>query len=138
MMCRSTPIRQISSRWTVLHRQPAATAYEGTHAASTSNTATFGSYSSNTYSTPPITDETPVAPAQPEAPVSTYRGSHEASSPEEARNLGDTPFRSSRASAPAPAPKPAAPSVSKNKEDRIASASVDELLAMIEDEKKKL
>ena len=103
-----------------------------------SNTATFGSYSSNTYSTPPITDETPVAPAQPEAPVSTYRGSHEASSPEEARNLGDTPFRSSRASAPAPAPKPAAPSVSKNKEDRIASASVDELLAMIEDEKKKL
>lgn len=93
---------------------------------------------SNTYSTPPITDETPVAPAQPEAPVSTYRGSHEASSPEEARNLGDTPFRSSRASAPAPAPKPAAPSVSKNKEDRIASASVDELLAMIEDEKKKL
>ncbi|MFR0950210.1 MAG: hypothetical protein ACLSFT_06570 [Ruminococcus callidus] len=73
-----------------------------------------------------------------EAPVSTYRGSHEASSPEEARNLGDTPFRSSRASAPAPAPKPAAPSVSKNKEDRIASASVDELLAMIEDEKKKL
>ena len=114
------------------------TAYEGTHAASTSNTATFGSYSSNTYSTPPITDETPVAPAQPEAPVSTYRGSHEASSPEEARNLGDTPFRSSRASAPAPAPKPAAPSVPKNKEDRIASASVDELLAMIEDEKKKL
>ena len=93
---------------------------------------------SNTYSTPPITDETPVAPAQPEAPVSTYRGSHEASSPEEARNLGDTPFRSSRASAPAPAPKSAAPSVSKNKEDRIASASVDELLAMIEDEKKKL
>ena len=61
------------------------TAYEGTHAASTSNTATFGSYGSNTYSTPPITDETPVAPAQPEAPVSTYRGSHEASSPEEAR-----------------------------------------------------
>ena len=114
------------------------TAYEDTHAASTSNTATFGSYSSNTYSTPPITDETPVAPAQPEAPVSTYRGSHEASSPEEARNLGDTPFRSSRASAPAPAPKPAAPSVPKNKEDRIASASVDELLAMIEDEKKKL
>ena len=25
MMCRSTPIRQISSRWTVLHRQPATT-----------------------------------------------------------------------------------------------------------------
>ena len=113
--------------------------YEGAHAGSVSNTSTFGTRSNlnstDTFRTPPIENNTPDETA---APVSTYRGSHEASSPEEARNLGDTPFRSSRASAPAPAPKPAAPSVPKNKEDRIASASVDELLAMIEDEKKKL
>ncbi len=107
------------------------TAYEGTHAGTTSNTASFGTRS-NTFSTPPITD---TAEAAPEAPASTYRGSHEASSPEEARNLGDSTFRSSRPAAPAP--KPAAPAP-KNREDKIASASVDELLAMIEDEKKKL
>ena len=34
--------------------------------------------------------------------------------------------------------KPAAPAVPKTREDKIANASVDELLAMIEDEKKKL
>ena len=107
------------------------TAYEGTHAGTTSNTASFGTRS-NTFSTPPITD---TAEAAPEAPASTYRGSHEASSPEEARNLGDSTFHSSRPAAPAP--KPAAPAP-KNREDKIASASVDELLAMIEDEKKKL
>lgn len=107
------------------------TAYEGTHAGTTSNTASFGTRS-NTFSTPPVSD---TAEAAPEAPASTYRGSHEASSPEEARNLGDSTFRSSRPAAPAP--KPAAPAP-KNREDKIASASVDELLAMIEDEKKKL
>ena len=107
------------------------TAYEGTHAGTTSNTASFGTRS-NTFSTPPVND---TAEAAPEAPASTYRGSHEASSPEEARNLGDSTFRSSRPAAPAP--KPAAPAP-KNREDKIASASVDELLAMIEDEKKKL
>ena len=111
--------------------------YEGAHAGSVSNTSTFGTRSNlnstDTFRTPPIENNTPDETA---APVSTYRGSHEASSPEEARNLGDTPFRSSRAAAPEQ--KPAAPTVPKTREDKIASASVDELLAMIEDEKKKL
>lgn len=111
--------------------------YEGAHAGSVSNTSTFGTRSNlnstDTFRTPPIENNTPDETA---APVSTYRGSHEASSPEEARNLGDTPFRSSRAAAPEQ--KPAAPAVPKTREDKIASASVDELLAMIEDEKKKL
>lgn len=111
--------------------------YEGAHAGSVSNTSTFGTRSNlnstDTFRTPPIENNTPDETA---APVSTYRGSHEASSPEEARNLGDTPFRSSRAATPEQ--KPAAPAVPKTREDKIASASVDELLAMIEDEKKKL
>lgn len=111
--------------------------YEGAHAGSVSNTSTFGTRSNlnstDTFRTPPIENNTPDETA---APVSTYRGSHEASSPEEARNLGDIPFRSSRAAAPEQ--KPAAPAVPKTREDKIANASVDELLAMIEDEKKKL
>lgn len=111
--------------------------YEGAHAGSVSNTSTFGTRSNlnstDTFRTPTIENNTPDETA---APVSTYRGSHEASSPEEARNLGDTPFRSSRAAAPEQ--KPAAPAVPKTREDKIANASVDELLAMIEDEKKKL
>lgn len=111
--------------------------YEGAHAGSVSNTSTFGTRSNlnstDTFRTPPIENNTPDETA---APVSTYRGSHEASSPEEARNLGDTPFRSSRAAAPEQ--KPAVPAVPKTREDKIANASVDELLAMIEDEKKKL
>ncbi len=111
--------------------------YEGAHAGSVSNTSTFGTRSNlnstDTFRTPPIENNTPDETA---APVSTSRGSHEASSPEEARNLGDTPFRSSRAAAPEQ--KPAAPAVPKTREDKIANASVDELLAMIEDEKKKL
>lgn len=111
--------------------------YEGAHAGSVSNTSTFGTRSNlnstDTFRTPPIENNTPDETA---APVSTYRGSHEASSPEEARNLGDTPFRSSRAAAPEQ--KPAALAVPKTREDKIANASVDELLAMIEDEKKKL
>ena len=111
--------------------------YEGAHAGSVSNTSTFGTRSNlnstDTFRTPPIENNTPDETA---APVSTYRGSHEASSPEEARNLGDTPFRSSRAAAPEQ--KPAAPAVPKTREDKIANASVDALLAMIEDEKKKL
>ena len=111
--------------------------YEGAHAGSVSNKSTFGTRSNlnstDTFRTPPIENNTPDETA---APVSTYRGSHEASSPEEARNLGDTPFRSSRAAAPEQ--KPAAPAVPKTREDKIANASVDELLAMIEDEKKKL
>ena len=111
--------------------------YEGAHAGSVSNTSTFGTRSNlnstDTFRTPPIENNTPDETA---APVSTYRGSHEASSPEEARNLGATPFRSSRAAAPEQ--KPAAPAVPKTREDKIANASVDELLAMIEDEKKKL
>ena len=111
--------------------------YEGAHAGSVSNTSTFGTRSNlnstDTFRTPPIENNTPDETA---APVSTYRGSHEASSPEEARNLGDTPFRSSRAAAPEQ--KPAAPAVPKTREDKIANASVDELLAMIEYEKKKL
>ena len=111
--------------------------YEGAHAGSVSNTSTFGTRSNlnstDTFRTPPIENNTPDETA---APVSTYRGCHEASSPEEARNLGDTPFRSSRAAAPEQ--KPAAPAVPKTREDKIANASVDELLAMIEDEKKKL
>lgn len=111
--------------------------YEGAHAGSVSNTSIFGTRSNlnstDTFRTPPIENNTPDETA---APVSTYRGSHEASSPEEARNLGDTPFRSSCAAAPEQ--KPAAPAVPKTREDKIANASVDELLAMIEDEKKKL
>ena len=111
--------------------------YEGAHAGSVSNTSTFCTRSNlnstDTFRTPPIENNTPDETA---APVSTYRGSHEASSPEEARNLGDTPFRSRRRAAPEQ--KPAAPAVPKSREDKIANASVDELLAMIEDEKKKL
>lgn len=66
--------------------------YEGAHAGSVSNTSTFGTRSNlnstDTFRTPPIENNTPDETA---APVSTYRGSHEASSPEEARNLGDIP-----------------------------------------------
>ncbi len=72
-------------------------------------------------------------PAQPAAPTSGYRGSHEASSPDEARNLGSSRFGSSRPAAPE---KPAVPT--KPAGNKYDSASVDELLAMIENEKKKL
>lgn len=135
----TNPADQISLDGAGQNSQPTGNTgtYEGAHAGSVSNTSTFGTRSNlnstDTFRTPPIENNTPDETA---APVSTYRGSHEASSPEEARNLGDTPFRSSRAAAPEQ--KPAAPAVPKTREDKIANASVDELLAMIEDEKKKL
>ena len=135
----TNPVDQIPLDGAGQNSQPTGNTgtYEGAHAGSVSNTSTFGTRSNlnstDTFRTPPIENNTPDETA---APVSTYRGSHEASSPEEARNLGDTPFRSSRAAAPEQ--KPAAPAVPKTREDKIANASVDELLAMIEDEKKKL
>ena len=135
----TNPADQIPLGGAVQNSQPTGNTgtYEGAHAGSVSNTSTFGTRSNlnstDTFRTPPIENNIPDETA---APVPTYRGSHEASSPEEARNLGDTPFRSSRAAAPEQ--KPAAPAVPKTREDKIASASVDELLAMIEDEKKKL
>ena len=106
---------------------------------------TRSEYAANS-TVPPVS--APIAPDSSAA----YHGSHEASSPEEARNLGETrPLYGTPASAaytpqhaapaqpaapaPAPAPKPAAPQRPASKYD---SASIDELLAMIEDEKKKL
>lgn len=111
--------------------------YRGTHAGSVSNTATFGTRgNTDTFRAGAVSHaaDTPIS----EEPVSTYRGSHEASSPEEARNLGSSRLSSgstSRSARPTanPSPKPSVP-----KRDKITSASVDELLAMIEDEKKKL
>ena len=114
------------------------TAYEGTHAASTSNTATFGSYSSNTYSTPADhrrnTCRTGTAgssgfhlPRQPRSKLSG--GSTES---------GRYPVPQQPCICTGSRTEACCTVCFKNKEDRIASASVDELLAMIEDEKKKL
>ncbi len=76
--------------------------------------------------------------AAAEAPdPSSYRGSHVAESPDQARNLGGA----SRpiASRPAPAPKPVEPKPTANSaNNKYDTASVDDLLAMIESEKKKL
>ena len=111
---------------------------------------TRSEYAAADSTVPPVS--APIAPDSSAA----YHGSHEASSPEEARNLGETrplysnpasaaytpqhaapaqPAAPASAPAPAPAPKPAAPQRPASKYD---SASIDELLAMIEDEKKKL
>lgn len=112
--------------------------YEGAHTGTVSNTATFGTRgNTSTFGTsiPSHAADVPMT----EEPVSNYRGSHEANSPEEARNLGSSRLSSSSTSRSvrpsAPTPKPSTPSSKKSK---IESASVDELLAMIEDEKKKL
>lgn len=92
------------------------------------------------FSTRDVSSSYGTAPhAATEAPVQepnpSYRGSHVAESPDQARNLGGTSRPA--ASRPAPAPKPVEPkpTSSANKYD---TASVDDLLAMIESEKKKL
>ena len=113
--------------------------YEGTHSGTTSNTATFGTQrGGNTFSSDAVSRaaEAPMT----EEPVSNYRGSHEASSPEEARNLGGSRLSSfgSASRNTRPAASAEKPAVSAPKKNKIESASVDELLAMIEDEKKKL
>ncbi len=124
-------------------------AYEGTHSGSVSNTASFGSIHRTTpisnFGSGPIASHASDAPVAPETP--TYRGSHEASSPEEARNLGSNRFTSNAArpetdttnsAASAPAAAPASKPAAKPTGDKYATASVDELLAMIEGEKHKL
>ena len=124
-------------------------AYEGTHSDSVSNTASFGSIHRTTpisnFGSGPIASHASDAPVAPETP--TYRGSHEASSPEEARNLGSNRFTSNAArpetdttnsAASAPAAAPASKPAAKPTGDKYATASVDELLAMIEGEKHKL
>lgn len=124
-------------------------AYEGTHSGSVSNTASFSSIHRTTpisnFGSGPIASHASDAPVAPETP--TYRGSHEASSPEEARNLGSNRFTSNAArpetdttnsAASAPAAAPASKPAAKPTGDKYATASVDELLAMIEGEKHKL
>lgn len=122
--------------------------YEGAHSGSVSNTASFGSIHRtapiSNFGSGPIASHASDAPVAPETP--TYRGSHEASSPEEARNLGSSRFTSSasrpetaaNSAASAPAAAPASKPAAKPTGDKYATASVDELLAMIEDEKHKL
>lgn len=94
-------------------------------------------------SAPPVRRE-PISHAT-DTPISAlseatnYRGSHEAASPEEARNLGDAPpARSARRATTSSAPSASASSASSRGKDKYDSASIDELLAMIENEKKKL
>ena len=123
--------------------------YEGAHSGSISNTASFGSIHRtapiSNFGSGPIASHASDAPVAPETPA--YRGSHEASSPEEARNLGSNRFTSNAArpetdttnsAAPAPAAAPASKPAAKPTGDKYATASVDELLAMIEGEKHKL
>lgn len=123
--------------------------YEGAHSGSISNTASFGSIHRTTpisnFGSGPIASHASDAPVAPETPA--YRGSHEASSPEEARNLGSNRFTSNAArpetdttnsAASAPAAAPASKPAAKPTGDKYATASVDELLAMIEGEKHKL
>lgn len=117
-----------------------------------SNSDTFegGTYGGSAASAPvfegnmgsvrPAANHAVQRPQTEAAPTSTsgsgYRGSHEASSPEEARKLGTSRFGASRqttGSTSAASEKPAARSGNK-----YESASVDELLAMIEKEKKNL
>lgn len=82
---------------------------------------------------------------EPQQSPSAYRGSHEATSSGDVRNLGARPHEAARsmssttpaAEPAAPAKKPAAPATTK-RAARYESASVDELLAMIENEKNKL
>ncbi|WP_298481946.1 hypothetical protein [uncultured Ruminococcus sp.] len=109
--------------------------YQGSHAGTVSNTSTFGTRSNtSTFGTGAISHaaDTPIS----EEPVSTYRGSHEASSPEEARNLGSSRLSSGSSTR---STRPAAPTQSSaSRRNKYETASVDELLAMIEDEKKKL
>ena len=78
--------------------------------------------------------DTPIVPS---AEPSSYRGSHEASSPTEARNLkSDRPSGTTTSSRTAtPTSHVANPAKGKDKYD---SATIDELLAMIEDEKNRL
>lgn len=80
--------------------------------------------------------------AEPQAPTETsssaYRGSHEASSPDEARNLGSSRFASSRPAADHAAEKKSSSAPSRSAGSKYDAASIDELLAMIENEKKKL
>ena len=123
--------------------------YEGAHSGSVSNTASFGSIHRtapiSNFGSGPIASHASDAPVAPETPA--YRGSHEASSPEEARNLGSNRFTSNAArpetdttnsAASAPAAAPASKPAAKPTGDKYATASVDELLAMIEGEKHKL
>lgn len=123
--------------------------YEGAHSGSISNTASFGSIHRtapiSNFGSGPIASHASDAPVAPETPA--YRGSHEASSPEEARNLGSNRFTSNAArpetdttnsAASAPAAAPASKPAAKPTGDKYATASVDELLAMIEGEKHKL
>lgn len=82
--------------------------------------------------------DTPIAPT---SEPSTYHGSHEASSPAEARNLNSTRYSSSSSSSSTRSSSTShtsSSSTSNRKRDKYDSASVDDLLAMIEEEKKKL
>ncbi len=121
--------------------------YEGAHASDVSATTTFETRRSTSpsYGSDGYSSHAADAPIAQES--SGYRGSHEAASPEEARNLGSSRFTSrsstNGASRPAAAEKSTAsekkkPSTPASRYDKISSASVDELLAMIEDEKRKL
>ena len=114
--------------------------YEGAHSGSVSNTSTFGTRRSAQRA-----DDTVISHAVSDLPVekttsqepSRYRGTHEAGSPEEARNLGSSRFASSASSNSRQSPSRPYSS-SRSSRNKYDDASVDELLAMIEDEKKKL
>lgn len=112
--------------------------YTGSHAGTYSNTGTFGSRSTaDTYRGSAITENDPVeTPAADNS--SNYRGSHVADSPAQARNLGSstTANRFTGSSHAAASEKPA--STPRRTTNKYENASVDELLAMIENEKKKL
>ncbi len=99
-----------------------------------SSTSDMGTYGNASTRREPISHaaDTPVATS---SEPSTYRGSHEASSPTEARNLGTS--RTSGSSSSSRSTSHAASSSSRSR-DKYDSASVDELLAMIENEKNKL
>ena len=114
--------------------------YEGTHAGNVSNTSTFGtrgSSSSNIYRSSSNNSHS-LDTSHAEESTSNYRGSHVAESPEEARNLGSSRFSGTTSHSSKPVETPKTSSTPASRHDKISTASVDELLAMIEDEKKKL
>lgn len=116
-------------------RMPLDLGYEDAHSGSVSNTGSFGRYADDTVISHAVS-ETPTATSSQD--LSAYRGSHEAGSPEEACNLGSSRFSSGTSASSTRQPTSYASTSSRSSRNKYENASVDELLAMIEDEKKKL
>lgn len=131
------PLGSSTGRGGVNTGAEAGTGYEGAHSGAVSNTSSFGTRRTNADGSmiSHAVSETPNSAPSQES--SRYRGTHEAGSPEEARNLGSSRFSSSSSSASRQTTSHAS-TPSRPSKNKYENASVDELLAMIEDEKKKL